>query len=42
MTQGNALTTKNYILTHQKINLSDQNIFSSETEVKKYFFKIGQ
>ena len=40
-THRDALITKNYILANQKINFSDQN-FSSENEVKKYFFKIGK
>ena len=41
ITRRRALITKNYILANQKINFSNQN-FSSENEVKKYFFKIGK
>ena len=41
ITHRDALITKNYTLTHQKINFSHQN-FLPENAVKKNFFKIGK
>ena len=53
MTHRDAVITKNYIVAHQKINFSDQNlgvkksifkmeIFSLEIQVKKIFFKMAE
>ena len=39
-TYRDALITKNYILSHQNMNFSDQNFFVRKCE--KNFFKIGK